>query len=144
MKVMNIALMILRASVLLALILGIIFWINPALPEQNQGLKDVHMALGFIVVLSLWLVGLAQGFIKGGGNFGLAIGTFIVGLAVAIVGSFQVNWKDAGAPVELINTIHLLLGLIAIGFGEMVAGRTKRLARARASASATPEAGAKA
>lgn len=130
MKVMTIAQMILRAAVILALILGIIFWINPALPQQNQGIQGIHMALGFIVVLALWTVGLAQGFVKGGGNFGLAVGTFIVGLAVAIVGSFQVNWKDAGANVELINTIHLLLGLIAVGFGEMVAGRTKRLARA--------------
>lgn len=142
MKVMNIALMILRTAVLLALILGIIFWINPALPQQSEGIKDVHMALGFIVVLALWAVGLAQGFVRGGGNFGLALVTFVVGLAVAIVGSFQINWKDAGANVELINTIHLLLGLIAIGCGEMVAGRTKRLARAQASANT--EAGAKA
>lgn len=128
MKVMNIALMVLRVAFLLALILGIIFWANPALPAQNTGLKDVHMALGIIVVLSLWIIGLAQGFIKGGGNFGLALGTFIIGLAVAVVGIGQESWR--GANVELFNIIHLLLGLLAIGFGEMVAGRTKRLARA--------------
>lgn len=136
MKVVTISQMILRAAVLLALILGIIFWINPGLPAQNQGLKDVHMLLGFIVVISLWVIGLAQGFVKGGGSFGLALGTFVVGLAVAIVGLWQESWKDAGANVLLINVIHLLLGLCAVGFGEMIVGRTKRRARAQASASA--------
>src|SRR5581483_2379416 len=117
MKVVTISQMILRAAVLLALILGIIFWINPGLPAQNQGLKDVHMLLGFIVVISLWVIGLAQGFVKGGGSFGLA---------VAIVGLWQESWKGAGANVLLINVIHLLLGLCAVGFGEMIVGRTKR------------------
>lgn len=131
MKVLTISQMVLRAAVLLALILGIIFWINPALPAQNEGLKGTHMLLGIIVVISLWIIGLAQGFVKGG-NFGLALGTFVVGLAVAIVGLFQESWKGAGANVELINVIHLLLGLIAVGFGEMIGARAKRLAQATA------------
>lgn len=133
MKVLTIALMILRVAVLLALILGIIFWINPTLPQANPGIKGIHMLLGIIVVLALWIIGLAQGFRKGG-SFGLALGTFVVGLLVAIVGLWQESWKDAGANVLLINIIHLLLGLTAAGFGEMVAGRSKRLARAAVSA----------
>ena len=84
MKVMKIAQWILRVAFLLALILGLAFWGQPGLPAENQGLKGIHMLLGIIVVLSLWTVGLAQGRVKGG-SFGLAIGTFIVGLAVAIV-----------------------------------------------------------
>lgn len=133
MKALTITQMILRAAVLLALILGIIFWVNPAMPALNPGLKGFHMLLGIIVVLALWTIGLLQGRIKGG-SFGLAVGTFIVGLAVAIVGLWQESWKGAGANVELINVIHLLLGLIAVGFGEMVAGRSKRLAKAQAQA----------
>lgn len=136
MKVVTIAQMTLRVTVLFALILGIIFWISPGLPAQNQGLKVVHMLLGILVVLSLWVVGLAQGFVKGGGSFGLALGTFFVGLAVAIVGLWQESWKGAGANVQLINIIHLVLGLGAAGFGEMIVGRTKRRARTQASASA--------
>jgi hypothetical protein len=136
MKVMKIAQMILRAAFVLVLILGIGFWITPALPAESPALKGVHMLLGIIVVLSLWTIGLAQGFVKGGGNFGLAIGTFLVGLLVAIVGLWQESWKGSAGmgTVELINTIHLLLGLIAIGFGEMVVARTKRLAKASANA----------
>lgn len=133
MKALTIAQMILRVAVLLALILGIIFWINPALPQANPGVKGIHMLLGIIVVLALWTVGLAQGFRKGG-SFGLAIGTFVVGLIVAIVGLWQESWKDAGANVQLINVLHLLLGLIAVGFGEMVAARAKRLAKVEAAA----------
>lgn len=136
MKVVTIALMTLRATVLLALVLGIIFWVNPALPGQNQVLQDTHIGLGFLVVLSLWLIGLAQGFVQGGGSFGLALGTFAVGLAIAVVGIWQESWKGAGANVQLINIIHLLLGLGAIGFGEMIVGRSRRRARAQSSASA--------
>src|SRR5579875_294740 len=129
-KVMTISLMVLRAAVLLALILGIIFWANPAIPDEYSAIKDIHMLLGIIVVLALWTVSLAQGLVKGG-NFALALIGFIVGLAVVIVGLSQEAWKaNAGTgAVELINTLHLLLGLLAAGTGEMIASRVKRLAK---------------
>ena len=142
MKVMKIAQMILRLTFVLALILGIIFWVDQAL-TANPGIKGLHMLLGIILVLSLWTVGLAQGFVKGGGNFGLAVGTFIVGLLVAIVGLWQESWKanvTSTATLELINSIHLLLGIIAVGMGEMVVSRTKkRVAKAAASESVSTE-----
>lgn len=128
MKVLTIAQMTLRVAGLLALILGLCFWIGWIAP--TQGIRGIHMLLGIIVVLSLWVMGLAQGAIKGG-SFGLAIGTFIVGLAVVIVGLWQDSWR-ASIDVTLLNTLHLLLGIIAIGFGEMLGGRSRRLARAKA------------
>ncbi len=88
MKVMKIAQWILRVAVILALLLGLMFWGQPGLPDQNPGLKGIHMLLGIIVVLALWTIGLALGRVKGG-SIGLAIGTFIVGLAVLIVGLSQ-------------------------------------------------------
>ncbi len=130
MRALTIAQMVLRLAVLLALILGIIFWVNPSLPDQNPGIKGIHMLLGIIVVLSLWTIGLVQG--RLGGSFGLALGTFIVGLAVLIVGLWQDAWKNGGANEEVINITHLLLGLIAAGFGEMVGARTKRMVRTNA------------
>ena len=128
MKVIKISQMVLRAAFVLALILGLCFWAN--LIQPTQAFRGIHMLLGILVVLSLWIIGLAQGTTKGG-NFVLALVTFAVGLAVAIVGMWQDSWR-ASINITLLNTIHLLLGLIAVGLGEMIAGRTKRLAKAQA------------
>ena len=119
MKVMTIAVMVLRIAVLVALVMGIIFWTG-----NLENLQLVHMLIGFIVVLSLWVIGLAQGFIKGG-SFGLAVATFIVGLLLAIVGLYQQNWLP-GSTHWVIQVIHLLLGLSAIGLGEMIYARTRK------------------
>jgi len=114
--------MVLRVAVLLALLLGILFWTGNA-----QNLTLIHMLLGFIVVISLWVIGLAQGFIKGG-SFGLAIATFVIGLILAIVDLYQTRWL-IGSTHWVIQVIHLLLGLSAIGLGEMITARTKRRLR---------------
>ena len=127
MKVMTIAVMVLRIAVLVALVMGIIFWTG-----NLENLQLVHMLIGFIVVLSLWVIGLAQGFIKGG-SFGLALATFIVGLALAIVGLYQQQWL-LGSSHWIIQVIHLLLGLSAIGLGETINGRTRRLVKNTAAA----------
>ena len=119
MKVLTIAVMVLRIAVLVALVMGIIFWTG-----NLENLQIVHMLIGFIVVLSLWVIGLAQGFIKGG-SFGLAVATFIVGLLLAIVGLYQQNWLP-GSAHWVIQVIHLLLGLSAIGLGEMIYARTRK------------------
>src|SRR5437899_309577 len=127
MKVMTIAVMVLRIAVLVALVMGIIFWTG-----NLENLQLVHMLIGFIVVLSLWVIGLAQGFIKGG-SFGLAVATFIVGLLLAIVGLYQQQWL-LGSSHWIIQVIHLLLGLSAIGLGETINGRTRRLVKNTAAA----------
>ncbi len=128
MKLLKIAQMTLRTAWVFALILGLAFWIGWITP--NAGMRGIHMLLGIIVVLALWLMGIAQGLTKGG-SLGIGFGTFIVGLAVVIVGLWQDSWKTADNLI-IINLVHLLLGLIAIGFGEMIGGRAKRLASATA------------
>jgi len=127
MKVITIAVWVLRIAVLAAIILGILFWTGNAV-----NLIPVHMLLGIIAVLSLWVIGLAQGFIRGG-SFGLALATFIVGLALAIVGLYQQQWL-LGSSHWIIQVIHLLLGLSAIGLGEMINGRTRRIVKNTAAA----------
>lgn len=127
MKVITIAVWVLRIAVLAAIILGILFWTG-----NVENLIPVHMLIGIIAVLSLWVIGLAQGFIKGG-SFGLALATFIVGLALAIVGLYQQQWL-LGSSHWIIQVIHLLLGLSAIGLGEMINGRTRRLVKSTAAA----------
>ena len=119
MKVLTIAVMVLRLAVLAALIMGILLWIGNA-----DNLIPIHMLIGIIVVLSLWTIGLAQGFMKGG-SFALAAATFILGLILAIVGLYQQGWLS-GSAHWAIQVIHLLLGLSAIALGEMIYGRTRR------------------
>ena len=119
MKVLTIAVMVLRLAVLAALIMGILFWTGNA-----DNLIPIHMLIGIIVVLSLWTIGLAQGFMKGG-SFALAAATFILGLILAIVGLYQQGWLS-GSAHWVIQVIHLLLGLSAIALGEMIYGRTRR------------------
>lgn len=123
MRVITISAWILRVGVLLAIILGILLWTG-----NFATIKPIHMLVGIIVVLALWTIGLVQGFQKGG-SFALAIATFVVGLALAIVGLYQEQWLIDPSFHWIIQVIHLLLGLSTIGLGEMIAGRTRRRAR---------------
>lgn len=130
MKLIRICAMTVRATFLLALILGLGFWLGwiPA----THSITGIHMLLGILFVLGLWGVGLVQGFVLKKGSFGLGVLTFLVGLAVVIVGLGQEAWQ-ASVGVELMNSIHLGLNILAIGLAEMVFARSKRLALAQAS-----------
>lgn len=120
--VVRIAVNVLRASVLLALILGILFWTGNA-----TSLVLVHMGLGILAVLSLWTLGAAIASTKGG--IGLAIGAFVWGLLVAALGLTQ-GTLLAGSTHWVIQVLHLLVGLAAIGLGEMIARRYRRVTTA--------------
>ncbi|GAC1359215.1 MAG: hypothetical protein NVSMB38_42800 [Ktedonobacteraceae bacterium] len=109
---------VLRISGLLALILGILFWTG-SVPDA---LISVHIILGILVTLSLWVLGFLFGRSRGG-NWGLAALAIVWGLLVIGVGGSQIG-QNPGTAVKI---IHLLIGLLALGIGEMVAGRYKRL-----------------
>ena len=129
MKVLTILSMIVRLAFLAALIMGLGFWFGWWIPSGS--LTGIHMLLGIIFVLGLWGVGLAQGFaLKQNGSFALGLLTFVVGLAVAIVGMGQDSWR-ASIGVEAMNSIHLVLNILAMGVAEMVAGRSRRIAKAQ-------------
>ena len=124
--VIRIALMVLRVTVLVNLITGIIFWTGNA-----DSLQLLHIILGLLAVISLFTIGIVQGL--RGGSFGLALATFAVGFLLALVGLFQKNWLPDNASHWVIHVIHLILGLTAIGLGEMIGGRYRRMtARAKA------------
>jgi hypothetical protein len=125
---LRISSMVLRVCGLLALILGILFWTGVL--TLTSAFQGIHMLLGILVVLSLWLLAFVSGFSKNG-NLGLGIGAFLLGLIVLIFGMSQQNiFGMAPSLIWLIKTIHLLLGLGAIGMGEVINGRQRRLARA--------------
>jgi hypothetical protein len=113
----------LRAGFVLALLLGLGFWTNRI---PTNGLVLLHMLLGLIVVASLWYLGLAQA--QRGGGLGLTLGTFVAGLALAIVGLTQVR-LETSLPVLAVQLIHVALALLAVGLGEMSNGRIRRAAQ---------------
>ena len=117
----RITVMVLRVSALLALILGIIFWFN-----NSDSILPFHMLLGIIVTLSLWVLGFAIGMTRGG-NWGLAAGAFVLGLIMIALGLTQASILPDSPLHWIIQVVHLLLGLSAIGLGEMIAGRYRRL-----------------
>jgi hypothetical protein len=118
--VVRILLMILRLIAVITLILGILMWLKIAQP-----LVGLHMLLGLLVVLVLWLLG---GIIVTKGARGLGLGAFVLGLVVALVGLYQQTLIPlAGKMYGIIQVIHLLLGLCAIGWGEMIGTHYKGL-----------------
>jgi len=115
----RVSLMVLRIAVLFNLITGIIFWTGNADP-----LQIVHIVVGIIAVLALWTLGIMQGL--RGSNYGLTAAAIVVGLLLALVGLFQTGWLT-GSNHWIIQVIHLLLGIAAIGLGEMIGGRSRRI-----------------
>lgn len=123
MLTIKVAQWVLRISAIIVLVLGILFWTNVV--DASGGILLAHMLLGILVVLALWTIGIAQGLM--GGSFGIGMATAIWGLLTLAVGLFQTRWI-LGSAHWVIQVIHLILGLGAIGLGEMAAARAKRQA----------------
>jgi phosphoglycerol transferase MdoB-like AlkP superfamily enzyme len=128
--VVRIAGMSLRGLFALNLILGLLFWFGIAEPRW---LVLIHMLIGVLFVAAIWLLGLAQGLQKNG-SLGLVVGTFVVGLIIAIFGLIQQSLLPTSAH-WVIQVIHLLLAVAGIGLGEAAGARYQRGA---AAASANP------
>ena len=98
--------------------LGILFWIGRAL-----SLLPLHMLLGGLFVLCMWLLsGLA---LYARSARPLAISVFIWGLIVGFLGVQQLRLLP-GSLHWVVQAVHLLVGIIAIGLGHALAGRIVR------------------
>jgi len=122
--VIQLASILLRVFGTLALILGLLFWVGIGL-----NLIAVHMVLGLLVVLLLWIIGVGQAFSKDG-SWMLAIGALALGAIVLVFGLRQ-SALLVGPLHWVIQVLHLLLGVLAVGIGQLSAGRYRK-------ASATP------
>ena len=83
-----------------------------------------HMINGLVIVLLLWFLGIAQGLTKTG-SIGLAVATFLVGLALPIVGMTQAYIPNGGG-LYVTQAIHVLLAIGAIALGEISAARYRK------------------
>jgi hypothetical protein len=116
--VVRITALILRISALLALILGMLFWMG-----QAESLVEAHMLLGLLVAISLWVLGATLA-ITGEGNWWLTGGAFVLAGTMLIFGLIQERLLP-GALHWVIQVIHLLLGLSALGLGEIITRQYK-------------------
>lgn len=113
MKTVTIAHMLVRFTGLIMIILGIFIWTGNA-----DSIIPLHRLLGFVLVLSLWT--LAYQAYRFGVNPGLAGLAFLWGFVAPVLGLTQENILTGNAH-WVIQIVHLLVGLIAIGLGERLA-----------------------
>jgi len=112
-----VAQMLVRFCGIILIILGVLFWTG-----NDLSLVPIHMLLGFVLVLALWvLAGLAAAAGVQPGFVALAI---VWGLIVPILGLTQTRLLPGDAHV-VIQVVHLLVGLGAIGQAEGLAARIK-------------------
>ena len=110
---------LIRITGLFQLIIGVIFWVN-----QDDNLVPFHLLVGVILVFSLWIMAFLAA--RAGVGWKMTALAFVWGLVVAILGLTQTQILP-GNLHWLIEVLHLLLGLGAIGLGEGLSARIKRL-----------------
>src|SRR5690242_536988 len=102
---------VVRIAGVLALILGLLFWTGDV-----RGLTPVHILLGTLTVLALWL--LAATASQQGVPISLTAGAAVIGL-IAILLGFTQDSLLPGASHWLIQVLHLIVGMAAVASGEM-------------------------
>ena len=107
--------MLIRIAGVLLIVLGALFWSGRAL-----GLVNVHMLIGLILVVLLWVLAVMAGVARV--SSGLVFGALLWGLAVLVIGMIQRGLLPGGLH-WIIQVVHLLLGVGAIGLGEVLGGR---------------------
>jgi hypothetical protein len=123
----TVAHMLVRITGVLSLILGLLFWTGDAL-----NLIPIHMLLGVLMVLALWLLAAVASQL--GTPIGMVAAAVVLGALLAWLGFSQLNLMP-GATHWVIQVLHLILGMAAIGIAEIIGGR---LQRGRLATSAAP------
>jgi hypothetical protein len=109
--------MLVRATGVVQLVLGGLFWTGNALD-----LVPLHQTVGFLLVFGLWtLAALAA---RAGVRPPLVALAAVWGLIVPILGLTQTRLL-VGSAHWLIEVLHLLVGVGAIGMAEGLAARIK-------------------
>jgi hypothetical protein len=109
--------MLVRLSGLILISLGVLFWTGHALT-----LIPVHMLVGFVLVLSLWTLAVLAA--RAGVHPAFVALAIAWGLIVPILGLTQQRLLP-GEAHWVIQVLHLLVGLGAIGQAEGLAVRIK-------------------
>ena len=113
----RLALNLLRLAGIVQIVLGLLFWTGNAI-----GLIQIHMTVGFVLVITLWVLALLGLAAREDVPMGLVILAIIWGAIVPVLGLNQARLLP-GDFHWVIKVVHLLVGLIAIGLGEEIAKR---------------------
>lgn len=122
-KAATIAQMTIRVSGLLLILLGLAIWTGRA-----DQVIPIHELLGFVMVLALWTLSFFAA--RAGVPMGWVALAVAWGLAAPILGLTQQSLV-AGDWHWTIQVLHLLIGVGAIGLGENLAGRMRRIGSPR-------------
>jgi hypothetical protein len=106
-----------RLLFVVQLVLGLCFWAG-----KITGLIPVHISLGMIFVLLLWILGVV-GFMARIGA-GLPLLLIVTGVVVAAVGMVQRSIM-VGDQHWVIRVLHLVLVMITMPMAERLAARIK-------------------
>lgn len=117
MKLVTTANMTVRISGVLLLLLGIWIWTG-----RGAQVIPVHELLGFVLVLGLWTLAFLAA--QAGVTVGLVVLGFAWGLIAPALGLTQAN-LITGDLHWIIQVIHLLVGVGAIGIAEQLAVRIR-------------------
>lgn len=107
---------IVRIAGLIMILLGIVIWTG------NDSVIPVHIAVGVVLVLSLWVLAFLG--MRAGVDWRFVALAFVWGLITPALGLTQEMLLKGDAHI-VIQAIHLLVGLAAIGQAENLATRIK-------------------
>lgn len=109
-----------RLCGLILIILGIIFWTGHA-----RGLIAVHMVVGLLLAVCLWLLAFFGARAHIGGSFVALVAVWA--LLMVIFGAVQASLMP-GRAHWVIQVLHLLVGIAALGMGDRLGVRLSRAA----------------
>ncbi|HEX6807143.1 MAG TPA: hypothetical protein VF118_04105 [Gemmatimonadaceae bacterium] len=109
-----------RLCGLILIILGIIFWTGHAL-----GLMPVHMVVGLLLAVTLWVLAFLGARAKVGAGFVALVAVWA--LIMVVFGAMQTRLM-LGTAHWVIQVLHLLIGIAALGMGDKLGMRLSRAA----------------
>jgi hypothetical protein len=109
--------MLVRVTFVVQLVLGGLFWTGNALD-----LVPLHQTIGFLLVFGLWALAVLAA--RAGVRPPLVALATVWGLVVLVLGLTQTGLLT-GSAHWLIEVLHLLVGVAAVGMAEGLAGRIK-------------------
>jgi hypothetical protein len=109
--------MIVRLCALGLVVLGVGFWTG-----HWFNLIPLHMALGLLLVLCFWITAILAAQVHA--PAGMIVAAFLWGALVIALGATQARLLP-GSLHWIVQTLHLLIGLGAVGFNERLARLTK-------------------